>query len=122
MCQNMADIHFATVKVNRRDQTVLVSADIEDNQIVDHIGGRKCFAQFDKAAEFGRRHEFVPTAKRLLAVGMKLPECTQQFAGNDMHFPVNYRFVGQRIATRKKELRGSLDFEVRSIDISAVRG
>ena len=76
----MADVHFATVEVNRRDQTVFVSTDVEDGQIADSISRRKCFSQFDKTTEIRGVDEFVPTAKRLLAVGMKLPEYAQRFA------------------------------------------
>jgi hypothetical protein len=61
MGQNMTDIYFAAVEMNGCDQPVFVAADIENNPVIQFIGGRKNLSQFGKTIEFGLLHNLEPT-------------------------------------------------------------
>jgi len=61
MGENMTDIYFAAVEVNGCDQPVFVAADIENNPVIQFIGGRKNLSQFGKTIEFGLLHNLEPT-------------------------------------------------------------
>ena len=59
--QNMTDIHFAAIKMDRGDEPIFVAADIENDPVVYFIGGRENLSQFGKTAEFGLLHNLEPT-------------------------------------------------------------
>jgi hypothetical protein len=99
----MTDIHFATIEMNGRDQAILVSADVENGKVIDHICGRKCFSQICEGVEIRGAHDRVPTSQWLFTIWMMFPECSQRFAGNNVHFLINYRFGARRFATRATE-------------------
>jgi len=57
----MTDIYFAAVEMNGRDQPVFVAADVEDDPVIDLIGGGEDLSQFGKTMEFGLLHDLEPT-------------------------------------------------------------
>ena len=85
MRKHATDVYLAAVKVNGRDQAVLVAADIEYDKITDFVGRRKRTAQGGKVVKFGLPHNLKPARQRLLAGGMLLPEQAQGFARDHMH-------------------------------------
>jgi hypothetical protein len=92
MGQNMTDIHFSAVEMHRGDQPVLVAADVENDPVVEFIGGGEDLPQFGKTFEFGLLHDLVPTQERRPAVGILLPKLDQRFAGNDVHGDIISQF------------------------------
>ena len=85
MCQNVTNIYFGAIEMNRGNQAIFVTADIKHNPLPNHIGGRKRPAQFGKILELGVQHPLVPTHQRAFAVRVTLPELLQCFARDDMH-------------------------------------
>jgi hypothetical protein len=61
MSKNMTDIHLAAIEVNGCDQPVFVSADVEDDPMIQLVGGREDLSQFGKAIEFCFLHDLEPT-------------------------------------------------------------
>lgn len=57
----MTDIYFAAIEMNGCDQPVFVAADVENDPVIEFIGGRKDLSQFGKTVEFGFLHNLEPT-------------------------------------------------------------
>lgn len=57
----MTYINFAAIEMNGCDQSVFVTADVEDNPMIQFIGGRENLSQFGKTIEFGFLHDLEPT-------------------------------------------------------------
>ncbi len=57
----MTDVHFASIEMNGRDQPVFVSADIENDPMVEFVGRRKDLSQLGKVIEFSLLHNLEPT-------------------------------------------------------------
>ncbi len=57
----MTDIYFAAIEMNGCDQPVFVAADVENDPVIEFIGGRKDLSQFGKTVEFGFLHDLEPT-------------------------------------------------------------
>jgi len=70
----MTDVNPATIKVNGRDQSVFVAANVEDDPMVNFIGGGKRGAQFCKILKISFLHDFEPALEGGLAVRMFFPE------------------------------------------------
>lgn len=60
MGQNITNIHFAAIEMNRCDQPVFVAADVEDDPMVEFVGGGEDLPQFGKTIEFGLLHDLEP--------------------------------------------------------------
>jgi len=60
MCQNMTDINFAAIEMKGSDQPVFVAADIENDPVIQFIGGRENLPQFGKTIEFSLLHDLEP--------------------------------------------------------------
>jgi hypothetical protein len=54
----MADIYFLSIKVYRSNQAIFIAADIEHNQISDHIGAKVFFRLYFHYHELNRTLEF----------------------------------------------------------------
>jgi hypothetical protein len=61
MRQNMTNIHFTAIEMNRCDQPVFITADIEDDPMVKFIGRREDLSQFGKGVKFSLLHDLEPT-------------------------------------------------------------
>jgi hypothetical protein len=96
--QHVADVYLTTIEVDGCDQAILISADVENREIIHTVSGWKRFSQLRKAAEISRGDKFVPTAERLLTLRFVHPKVSQCFAGNDVHFLINYIFGIGRFA------------------------
>ena len=57
----MADVHFAAIEMNGRDQPVLIAANIEDDPMVKLIGRRENLSQFGKGVKLSLLHDLEPT-------------------------------------------------------------
>jgi len=60
MTQNMTNIHFAAIEMNRCDESVFVAADIENDPMVYFISRGEDLSQFAKTIEFGLLHNLEP--------------------------------------------------------------
>ena len=56
----MTDINFAAIEMDGCDQSVFVAANIENDPVIQFIGGRKNLSQFGKTIEFGFLHDLEP--------------------------------------------------------------
>ena len=57
----MTDINFAAIEMDGRDQSIFIAADVENNPVIQFIGGRENLSQFGKTIEFGFLHDLEPT-------------------------------------------------------------
>lgn len=57
----MTDIYFAAIEMNGCDQGVFISADIENDPMVEFVSGRKNSSQLGKIIEFSLLHNLEPT-------------------------------------------------------------
>ncbi len=81
----MTDVNLVAIKVNRCDQPVFVAANVEDDPLVNFIGGGERGAQFGEILEIGFLHDFEPALEGGLAVRVFVPELDQRFACDDVH-------------------------------------
>ena len=81
----MTDINFVTIKVDGGNQPVFVAADVEDDPMVNFIGGGKYGAQFCKILKVRFLHDLEPTLEGGLAIRMFVPELDQCLARDDVH-------------------------------------
>ena len=56
----MTDINFAAIEMNGCDQSVFVAADIENDPVIQFVGGGEDLSQFGKTIEFGFLHDLEP--------------------------------------------------------------
>lgn len=85
MGQNVTDIYFAAVEMDRGDKPVFVAADVENDPVIQFVGGWENLPQSGKVVEFGLLHDLEPARQRRSAVGMFFPKLDQRFAGDDVH-------------------------------------
>ncbi len=85
MRQNVTNEKFASVKMYRRDEPIVVAADVEDEQIPYFIYARKCFAQLAERLEVSFANNFVPPLERSFALRMFLPKSDKRSFAEDMH-------------------------------------
>ncbi len=57
----MTDIYFAAIEMNGCDQPVFISADIENDPMVEFVSRRKNSSQLGKIIEFSLLHNLEPT-------------------------------------------------------------
>lgn len=57
----MTDIYFAAIEINGCDQPVFISADIENDPMVEFVSRRKNSSQLGKIIEFSLLHNLEPT-------------------------------------------------------------
>jgi hypothetical protein len=60
MGENMTNIYFAAIEMDRCNQPIFVTANIEDDPMVEFISGGKDLSQFGKTMEFGLLHDLKP--------------------------------------------------------------
>jgi hypothetical protein len=72
--QHVADIDFAPVKMHGGDESVLVPANVEHNEIADFIRRREGSTQGLKAREVVPLHDFEPSGKGIFAIGVLHPK------------------------------------------------
>jgi len=56
----MTDINFAAIEMDGCDQSVFVATDVENNPVIQFIGGWENLSQFGKTIEFGFLHDLEP--------------------------------------------------------------
>jgi len=61
MCQNVTDIYFTAIEMDRCNQPVFIATDIEDDPMVKFIGRREDLSQFGKGVKFSLLHDLEPT-------------------------------------------------------------
>src|ERR671922_2488802 len=81
----MPNINFAAVKVDRGDQPIFVSGNIENKQIVYAVCRWKYVAKFRKTMEICFLYNLIPSCKRWFAIWVFFPKLNKCFAGDDMH-------------------------------------
>jgi hypothetical protein len=74
MRENVANIHLASIKVDRSNQPIFVASDIENDPIPYSVRGRESGSQFSEVVKLGMLKYFEPSEKRRLAVRMLLPK------------------------------------------------
>ena len=60
MRQNITDKDFVPIKMNRRNQPVLVSANVENNQITNFVCAGKCASQLIEVFVIVCPHDLEP--------------------------------------------------------------
>jgi hypothetical protein len=61
MSENMTDIYFAAIEMDGIDWPIFVTANIEDDPMIEFIGGGENLSQFGKTTELGLLHDLEPT-------------------------------------------------------------
>lgn len=74
MRQHIANIDLAAIEMNRGNEMIFVTPDIEHHPLLNQIRAGKRGAQFVKGRKLGVRHRLVPTHQRRFAVGMARPK------------------------------------------------
>lgn len=74
MREDVTDINFASVEMDRSDKPILVAGDIEYDPVAHLVGRGKSGANLGKASEIRVTHHFEPATQRCLAVRMPFPE------------------------------------------------
>lgn len=85
MCQNLPDIELATIEMHRRNQPILVSADIEYDMPAHQVCCGKGLFEVDKRCEVSLADDPIPSKQRLLGRWIHLPEISQGSLRNHMH-------------------------------------
>ena len=57
----MTDIYFAAIEMNGCDQSVFVAADVENDPVIQFIGGGENLSQLGKTIEISLLHDLEPT-------------------------------------------------------------
>lgn len=101
----MTDIHFATIEMDGCDEAVFVATDVENDPVIQFVGGGENPPQFGKAVEFGLLHDLEPAHQCHSAVGMLLPKLDQRFAGDDVHIwsVSQFEILVKRVGVREDD-------------------
>lgn len=81
----MPDIDFLAIEVDGRNQAILIPADIEDDQIVNHVRTGKHLLEIMEAGKVIRLHDPKPCVERRATIRMVLRKGAQCFARDDVH-------------------------------------
>ncbi len=57
----MMNVNFAAIKMNGCDESIFVATDLEDDPVIQFIGGGENRTQLGKTIEFGFLHDLEPT-------------------------------------------------------------
>ena len=85
MCKDVTNIYFTSIKVDCRDESNFVPANIENDPLVNFVCGWKNRMQFGEVLKICLLCDFIPAGKGTLAVWMAFPKLDQRLAGYDMH-------------------------------------
>lgn len=88
----MPDINFFPVVVDCRNQSILISSDVENRETVDLIGGGKRDPKVGKRSVVGLADDGVPVIQWSLRIRMFLGEFDQPLSRNDMHNAILSQF------------------------------
>src|SRR5579859_293886 len=88
VCQDVADVDLLAIEVDRGNESIFVSADVEHDEIADPVCTWKCRSQSGKSWKVILLHNFEPARQRIFAVWMHRPKLTQHFARDDVHSPI----------------------------------
>ena len=61
MRENMANVNFTAIKMNGCDESIFIAANIEDDPVIQFIGGGENRTQFGKTIEISFLHDLEPT-------------------------------------------------------------
>src|SRR5437870_8219415 len=81
----MADVHPPSIEGDGGNQSILVSANVEYDQIPHPVRGRKRSAQRAEIVEVIPSHDGEPPNECALAVRMRSPKVPKRFARDDVH-------------------------------------
>src|SRR5689334_18684522 len=85
MSQQVPNINFAAVKMDRGDQSIFITGDVEHHPAFHFVSAWECFPKFIKACKFRPLDDLKPARQRPLAIRMLFPELPQCLARNDVH-------------------------------------
>jgi len=74
MGEYMSDVDFRTVEVHGRDQAILVTAYVEDDEVSDIVGTWKRGSQVVERCEIGSLYNLEPSYECDFAIWMSQPE------------------------------------------------
>ena len=81
----MANIDLPPVEMDRRNQPIFVTPDVEHHPLADFIGGGEGRAECTKILKIGMLHNLEPSRQRRFAIRVLFPKLAQGFSGNDVH-------------------------------------
>ena len=81
----MPYIDFSTIEMDRCNQTIVIAAKIENDDIIHFISRWKCSAQFIEAGVLAFTDDVIPAGKRASTIRMLFPKLAQGFPGYDVH-------------------------------------
>lgn len=70
----MTDKYFSSVEMNRSNESILVAADIENNEVAYLVSGRESGSQRREVIKFRPLNNLKPSSKCLFAVWMLCPK------------------------------------------------
>ena len=85
MSQNLLDIAKLPVEMQKRNQPIFVSGDIENMQVANFIHGTKHYTQFRETAEFGALYCLAPRLQWPAGIAMDNGKFQQATVGDDSH-------------------------------------
>src|SRR5579872_4052301 len=74
VCQDVADVDLLAIEVDRGNESIFVSADVEHDEIADLVCTWKCRSQSGKSWKVILLHNFEPARQRIFAVWMHRPK------------------------------------------------
>ena len=88
----MPNINFTAIKVDRGDQPIFVSGNIEDKQVIYPVDRWKNSAQFNKTMKIRFLQNLIPSSEGCFAIWIFFPELNECFTGDDMHVTIVSQF------------------------------
>jgi hypothetical protein len=101
MREHVADVHLAAIEMDRGNEPILVTVDIEHDQIPHFVRRWERMAQFIEAGEVRVLHDPEPPGKRSLTIRMPFPKPTQRLARDNVH----------RAIVSQDEINGNTGFD-----------
>ena len=85
MSQYLPNKDFPAIEMDCSNQAILVSADVERNQITHSVRASEFCAQFRKIVEAILVHDSGPPPEWGFTVGVQFPKFTQRFLADNVH-------------------------------------
>ena len=74
MCEDVPNVYLLSIKVDRCNESVFVSADVKDNKTINVVSTAKVLFQFAEGIVICLLCDAIPIIKRSLAIGIFLDE------------------------------------------------
>jgi len=81
----VSNVHLTPIEMHRGDQTILVAANIEHNQVAHFICAGKRLTEFVETIVVGFINDSKPAGKCALAIGVFFPELAQCLSADHVH-------------------------------------